>query len=78
MTGPVTEIAAAPLYLDVRLAPGTEFIQPLPAEHTALAYIFEGEAVFGDQTVAAVKMIKFGPGDHLRVCTLRTARRASC
>ena len=75
VTGPVAEIAAAPLYLDVHLAAGTEFIQPLPAEHTALAYIFEGEAVFGEQTVPAVHMIKFGPGDHIRVHTENSEAR---
>ncbi|MFH1185122.1 MAG: pirin family protein [Chloroflexota bacterium] len=75
VAGPVTEIAAGPLYLDAQLAPGTEFVQPLPAEHTALAYIFEGEAVFGDQTQGAVRMLKFGPGDHIRVRTENTAVR---
>jgi len=75
ITGPVTEIAAAPLYLDARLAPDTEFVQPLPAEHTALAYVFEGEAIFGDQTQRAVRMLKFGPGDHIRVRTESSAVR---
>ena len=67
--GPVTEIAASPLYLDAQLAPGTEFIQAIPAGHTALAYVFEGEGVFGDQTVGAVRMIQFDDGDHIRVRT---------
>ncbi len=75
VTGPVAEIAAAPLYLDVQLQEATEFIQPLPDDHTALAYIFEGEAVFGEQTVPAVHMIKFGPGDHIRVHTENSAAR---
>jgi hypothetical protein len=69
VTGPVTEIAASPLYLEVQLAPDTEFIQPIPSGHTALAYLFEGEATFGDQTVAAVNMLNFGDGDHIRVKT---------
>src|SRR5215813_13913123 len=46
VTGPVTEIAASPLYLDVELAPDTEFVQPIPHGHTILAYVFEGEGVF--------------------------------
>ncbi|HET6845855.1 MAG TPA: pirin family protein [Anaerolineales bacterium] len=75
VSGPVAQIAAAPLYLDVRLQGGTEFIQPLPHDHTALAYVFEGEAVFGDQTIAAVHMIHFGPGDHVRVRTENSAAR---
>jgi hypothetical protein len=75
VTGPVAEIAAAPLYLDVRLDENTEFMQPLPEEHTALAYLFEGEAVFGNQLVSAVHMIQFGPGEHIRVRTQRAAAR---
>jgi redox-sensitive bicupin YhaK (pirin superfamily) len=67
--GPVTQIAAAPLYLDAQLAPDTEFVQPLPSGHTALAYVFEGEGVFGDQTISAVHMLKFEGGDHIRVRT---------
>lgn len=69
VVGPVTEIAASPLYLDVQLAPDTEFIQPVPNGHTAIAYVFEGEAVFADQTVKAVRMVKFNDGDDLCVKT---------
>jgi len=35
--GPVTEIAANPLYLDVTLSPGANFTQPIPPGHTVLA-----------------------------------------
>jgi len=69
ITGPVTEIAASPLYLDVQLAPGTEWTQPVEAGHTALAYVFEGEGVFAGETVEAVKLIKFADGDHIQVKT---------
>ncbi len=75
ITGPVTEIAAAPLYLDVQMAPDTELVQPVPAGHAALAYLFEGEALFGDQAVAAVHMLRFTDGDHLRVKTENQAAR---
>ena len=74
--GPVTEIAASPLYFEVELAPDTEFIQPIPAGHTLLAYVFEGEAVFGrlpaggsGTTVAAVRLVKLDEGDSIRVKT---------
>lgn len=67
--GPVTEIAASPLYLDVQLAPDTEFSQPIPNGHTAIAYVFEGEGIFGGQTVDAVRMIQFEDGDGLQVRT---------
>jgi quercetin 2,3-dioxygenase len=69
VTGPVTEIAASPLYMDVSLAPNTEWTQPVPSGHTALAYVFEGEALIDGQTVSAVRMVEFGDGDIVHVKT---------
>jgi redox-sensitive bicupin YhaK (pirin superfamily) len=57
--GPVTEINAAPLYMDVKLAPGSKFILPIPSGHTVLAYVFEGAGEFGDQVVESVSMAVF-------------------
>jgi hypothetical protein len=67
VAGPVTEIAAEPLYLDAELAPGSEFRQDIPGDHAVLAYVFEGEGMFGAQTVGAVRMIQFGAGDEILV-----------
>jgi quercetin 2,3-dioxygenase len=69
VSGPVLDIAASPLYLDVQLAPGKEWTQPISTGHTALAYVFEGEGVFSDQTVEAVHLIKFDDGDQIDVRT---------
>jgi len=69
VTGPVVDIAASPLYLDVQLAPDMEWTQPIPSGHTALAYIFEGKGVFADQTIEAVRLLKFADGDHVTVKT---------
>ena len=67
--GPVTEIAASPLYVDVGLAANTEWTQPVPAGHTTLAYVFEGEALITGQTVSAVCLVVFGDGDVVHVKT---------
>jgi redox-sensitive bicupin YhaK (pirin superfamily) len=68
--GPVTEIAAAPLYMDVKLAAGSQFSLPIPAGHTALAYVFEGVGEFANQVVEAVSMVVFkDDGDQLEVRT---------
>ena len=75
VAGPVTQIAAAPLYLDVQMAADTELIQPIPVGHTALAYLFEGEAMFSDQPLSAVRMLRFTDGDHIRVKTEKSAAR---
>jgi redox-sensitive bicupin YhaK (pirin superfamily) len=69
VTGPVMDIAASPLYLDLQLAPDQEWIQPIPSGHTALVYVFEGEGVFSGQTVEAVKLLKFTDGDHIHIKT---------
>ena len=71
--GPVTQIAAQPLYMDVTLDPGAEFYLPVPLVHTAIAYLFEGEGLFGldddgqGEFIPAVRMVEFEDGDHVRV-----------
>ncbi len=65
--GPVTEIAASPLYLDVRLAPASRFICPIPSGHTALAYVFEGAGNFSGEAVESVRMVVFSDGDQIEV-----------
>jgi len=69
ISGPVTEIAAAPLYMDVQLAPDMDWTLPVPEGHTAVAYVFEGEGVFSGESVASVMMIKYEDGDHIHVKT---------
>lgn len=75
VSGPVTEIAANPIYMDVTLDPGVSFTQAIPAGHTAVAYVFEGRGDFGlddrsqGERVEAVRLVEFGDGDHLKVQT---------
>ena len=75
VTGPVTGIAAQPIYMDVTLRPGAEFSLPTPASDFAIAYVFEGEAVFGvgqnepGEVVQSVKMLVFDEGEAIRVQT---------
>lgn len=71
--GPVTEIIAKTLYMDVLLQPGVEFSILVPVGHSAVAYLFDGEGVFGidldgqGEAVEAVRMVVFGDGDHIRI-----------
>jgi len=73
VAGPVTEIAARPLYMDVTLAPGATFNLPVPPGHTLRLYVFEGEGLFGvdennnGEFIKAVKMLILGDGDSLNV-----------
>lgn len=47
VTGPVTNVATDPLYLDITLPAGKTAIVPIEAEHNAFAYVFEGQARIG-------------------------------
>ncbi len=81
VNGAVKEIYAEPEYLDVTMPPGTHFEQPVPRGHTALAYLFEGEARFGaapdgDGTpLSSTRLAVFGDGDVVSVRTGRTPAR---
>jgi len=63
--GPVTEIAAKPLYMDVELAAGRLFEILVPEGHLTVAYLYEGQGTFGliddglGQQVEAVRMVVF-------------------
>jgi hypothetical protein len=74
--GPVTDIAAGPLYLEVRLEPGAAFSLAVPAGHTALAYIFEGAGRFGGEReiVEAVQLVVFEDGDRVEADSATGAR----
>jgi len=67
VTGPIVGIAAEPTYLDVSLARGGSFVQPVPRGRSAFAYVFEGEARFGDNLVTASKLVVWDDGDSVEV-----------
>lgn len=80
-SGPVTGIAANPIYLDVSVPEHTSFIQPIQRGHRAFAYVFEGEAQFaGDEKedgtkVASPRLVVLGDGDYVKVVTDATPVR---
>ena len=73
--GPVADIAANPVYIDVELEADSTFSYPIPMGHTAIAYVFEGEGDFGvnengsGRLVGAVNLVVFGEGDQIQVKT---------
>ena len=72
VAGPISGIAADPVYLDVELSPHTTFTHPVPHGHTAFAYVFEGAGRFGaeEQTlVQEPRLVVWSDGDTLEVKT---------
>jgi len=66
-TGPVNGIVTAPQMMEVRLGKRGSVRQPVPAEHNAFVYVFEGEAQLGPARarVAAGQLAVLGAGDTL-------------
>jgi len=48
-TGPVDAVAIDPGFFDLSLPAGSRTVIPAPADHNAVAYIFEGSAYFDDR-----------------------------
>ena len=73
--GPVTGIAANPIYLDLYVPADASAIQHIQRGHTAFAYVFEGEARFagGDKAegtvVSSPSLVVLGDGDYVKVIT---------
>ena len=47
--GPVRDIITDPEYIDITIPPESEYIHPTKPEHTALAYVIEGQGCFCKQ-----------------------------
>ncbi|MBI5197911.1 MAG: pirin family protein, partial [Nitrospirae bacterium] len=73
--GPVADIAANPIYLDVWVPPRGSFFQPIERGHTAFSYIFEGAAHFGGDhpeegtQISHPELAVWGDGDAVKVVT---------
>ncbi|WP_018152631.1 pirin family protein [Leeia oryzae] len=56
LVGPVEKPHTEPLLVDLTLPAGSRIHLPIPAGHNAFAYVFDGEAMIGDQPVAMQTM----------------------
>jgi redox-sensitive bicupin YhaK (pirin superfamily) len=70
--GPVTDVVIEPEYLDVMMPPDKKFAHTVPAGHTALAYVYGGEAYFSDEMNALVTnehLVLFDDGGQVTITT---------
>jgi redox-sensitive bicupin YhaK (pirin superfamily) len=75
--GAVQREGTQPLYLDLHLAPGTRFEQPLPEAHNAFVYVYRGALRIGEQDVPAQRMaILRNTGDGIAVAAGSEGARA--
>jgi len=73
--GPVSEIAVAPLYLDLQLQPGSAVSLPVPAGHAAFCHLFDGGGEVGGEQAQSPTLLVLGDGDHLRCRAGETGMR---
>jgi hypothetical protein len=69
--GPVSDVTVEPEYLDVTLQPRAVWEHPVSVGHTAFAYLFQGEGLFGVDEERVVSdggaLVLFGDGDRISV-----------
>ncbi len=65
--GPFTGIAAEPLYLDVAVDGGDEFMHSIPKGHNAFIYVFKGGGEFCGTTSEATRLLVLGDGEGINV-----------
>jgi hypothetical protein len=68
--GPVRDLIGNPEYLDVALPGSNDFEHTIPAGHTALAYVLEGEGRFapGRETMGGAESLAlYGDGDKVSI-----------
>jgi hypothetical protein len=65
VSGPVTQCATQPLYLDVTLPAGGSLHQPLPVGHNALVYLIEGRLSIDCHELLSGSLAILGQGDQL-------------
>ena len=77
--GPVTNVATAPIYVDVRLQPGAQWTAQLPQRHNGFVYVYDGEAIVGDgdssRTLPRGELGVLSHGETLRLAAGTNATR---
>jgi quercetin 2,3-dioxygenase len=68
--GPVQEVIAEPLYLDIMLPAEKTWSMHVPREHTILVYVYEGAL----QAIKTRECALYGPGTELEVTAVQKSR----
>jgi len=79
ISGPVSAVAAAPIYLDYSLAPSQRDTLTLARTHNAFVYCYRGRVTLGadDPTVVDERTLAvLGPGDELTLAAAGEGARA--
>jgi hypothetical protein len=69
VTGPVIDIIAEPLFIDVTLQPDVVFEHEVPEKNLIFAYVFAGEGIFAPDTPPTKNRtcIRFEDGNKIQI-----------
>jgi quercetin 2,3-dioxygenase len=71
VTGPISQPATDPTYLDIALDDGAQYIHTLPDQHSAFLYVYEGALRVGEgataSTVKAGELAVLGEGTEIHL-----------
>ncbi|WP_300667979.1 pirin family protein [Desulfoluna sp.] len=67
ITGPVTDVVIAPVYIDCTLPPTAHFHHPSPDNHTALVYGIGGKGRIGDAVIENGQLAHLSQGTEITV-----------
>jgi len=73
VSGPVTGISVAPVYLDVTIPAGAAFRQTVERDHAVFTYVFQGavriysRAKENESIIEAPRLLRWGDGDTLEL-----------
>lgn len=72
-TGPIRGVPTEPIYFDVTVAAGNEFVEPLPATHNSFIVVYDGSVLVHsdrpeqEQTVTAGMLAVLGEGNRVHI-----------
>jgi len=75
--GPIAGLSTDPWYFDLHLPADTRLTLPLPPQHTAFVYVYEGDLKLGarEQALPLRAAGVLGPGEQLRIAAAASGAR---
>jgi redox-sensitive bicupin YhaK (pirin superfamily) len=67
VTGPISQPATDPTYLDIALDDGAQYLHTLPDQHSAFLYVYEGALRVDEAAVKAGELAVLGEGTEIRL-----------
>lgn len=74
--GPIAAEATQPIYFDIELPQGAEFIEPVAADRSVFVVVHAGQVDVAGQVIEAVGLSQLGAGDTVRLRAVGGPARA--